>query len=187
MGKSVGSRIGQIHYFHIGHNEPCLHPPPSPPPPPQKKKPFYSISLWTTVIPRRNRKQHYAIFYFLVGGGGEKGANEVHLWYIWKMMNGKQNTGPCTNEFHWQKKQPRRPKPGAKDALKNWNTNFRLKHSVRKKQDHLFSFSVVPRNSPLQRPKKVVFHLLTDQIFQKTFVQGKQPMFLCRFILRDRQ
>ena len=34
MGKPVCSRIGQIYYFHIGHNVPCKHFPP----PPKKKK-----------------------------------------------------------------------------------------------------------------------------------------------------
>ena len=58
-------------------------------------EPLCSISLGTTVIPRRNWKQRYATF-FLGGGGGGTGCIVVYV----KMMKGKQNTGPCTNEFH---------------------------------------------------------------------------------------
>ena len=87
MGKPVCSRIGQIYYFHIGHNVPCKHPPP----PPKKKKKIAesvsSISLGTTVILKRNWQHRYAKFIYLLiiiviitiiiflfwGGGGAAG------------------------------------------------------------------------------------------------------------------
>ena len=40
-------------------------------------------------------------------------------------------------------------------VLKKWSGNFRLEHSVRKKQDYLFRCSVAPGNLPLERPKKL--------------------------------
>ena len=65
----------------------------------------------------------------------------------------------------------------SKMTLKKWNTNFRLEHSVLKNRT---TFSDVPllseishRNDPTQ---KVVFHL-TNRIFRKLFVNGKQLLF----------
>ena len=63
MGKPVCSRIGQIYYFHIGHNVPSKH---HHHPPPQKKKKIAEslswISLGTTVILKRNWQHRYAKF-----------------------------------------------------------------------------------------------------------------------------
>ena len=73
-------------------------------------------------------------------------------------------------------KRPRRPKTGVKMALKKWNANLRLGYSVRKKQDYLFRYSVAPGNFPLERPCSM-FHLLSNRISRKRFVNGKQPMF----------
>ena len=61
-------------------------------------------------------------------------------------------------------------------AYKKWNTNFRLKYSVWKKQDYLFRCSVAPGNFLMERPCSI-FHLLSNRIFRKLFVNGEQPMF----------
>ena len=61
-------------------------------------------------------------------------------------------------------------------ALKKWKKNFRLEYSVRKKQDYLFRCSVAPGNFPLERPCSM-FHLLSNPIFRKRFVNCKQPLF----------
>ena len=44
----------------------------------------------------------------------------------------------------------------SKIALKKWNTNFRLEHSERKKQDYLFGNSVAPGNFQLDETKNSV-------------------------------
>ena len=75
---------------------------------------------------------------------------------------------------------------------KKWNTNFRLEHFVRKNRT---TFSDVPLlseichwNDPTQ---KVVFHL-TNRIFRKLFVNGKQLLFqnviltLVSFVIAER-
>ena len=57
-------------------------------------------------------------------------------------------------------------------ALKKWNTNFRLESVFHPdKQDYLFRCSV-----SAGKTQKVVFHLLSNQISQKMFVNGKQPL-----------
>ena len=43
------------------------------------------------------------------------------------------------------------------------------------KQYDSFWCSVAPWKFPLERPQKGVFHLLSNRIFQKHFVNGKQP------------
>ena len=51
-------------------------------------------------------------------------------------------------------------------------------NSVQKKQDYLFRDSVAPGNFPLERPRiKVVLNLLSNRIFRKRFVNGKQHLF----------
>ena len=65
-------------------------------------------------------------------------------------------------------KRPRRPETGIKlMAWKKWNANFRLEYSFRKKQDYLYRCFVAPGNFLLERPKKGMFHLLSNRIFQK--------------------
>ena len=57
-------------------------------------------------------------------------------------------------------------------ALKKWNTNFRLEHSVRKKQDYLFRCPVAPGNF-LVEFSGVPLTFQPD--FRETFfVNGKQ-------------
>ena len=63
-------------------------------------------------------------------------------------------------------------------ALNKWNTNFRLEYSVRKTQDYTFSdVQLLPEISiPLERPCSL-YHLLSNGIFRKRFVNDKQPLF----------
>ena len=51
-------------------------------------------------------------------------------------------------------KRLRRRETGVKDGFEEWNTNFRLEHSVRKKQDYLVRCSVVTGHFPRERRKK---------------------------------
>ena len=80
----------------------------------------------------------------------------------------------CINQLHLAKNDREGPKPVSKKALKKWNSNFRLEYSVRKKQDYLFRPFVVSGNF-LQNDPNVVFHLLSNRISRKRFVNGTQP------------
>ena len=74
------------------------------------------------------------------------------------------------------RKRPRRPETSLnlKVALKKWNTNFRLEYSVRKNRP-TFSDVRYSRKFSDGTTQKVVFHFLTNRIFRKLFVNGKQP------------
>ena len=93
---------------------------------------------------------------------------------------------------HFPKNDREGVKMVSKMTLKKWNTNFRLEHFVRKNRT---TFSDVPLlseichwNDPTQ---KVVFHL-TNRIFRKLFVNGKQLLFqnviltLVSFVIAER-
>ena len=47
------------------------------------------------------------------------------------------------------------------------------------KQNELFTHSVAPGNFPWKRREKFLFHLLSNRIFWKLFVNGKKPVALC--------
>ena len=92
-------------------------------------------------------------------------------WYA-KFRTGKFRTGIaftiCTNQFHLPKNSREGLKLVSKMALKKWNTNFRLEHSVQKKRDYLFRCSVAPGQFPLEQPKsRVPFTVHPD--FPKPF------------------
>ena len=80
-------------------------------------------------------------------------------WYA-KFRTGKFGTGIaftiCTNQFPLPKNSREGLKLVSKMALKKWNTNFRLEHSVQKKRDYLFRCSVAPGQFPLEQPKSRV-------------------------------
>ena len=61
-----------------------------------------------------------------------------------KMMNGKQNTGPCTNEYHWQKNS----REGLNLVPKIFEElEYEFFETFRpEKEGHLFRCSVAPRN-----------------------------------------
>ena len=61
----------------------------------------------------------------------------------------------------------------SKMALKKWKTNFRLEHSIRKNRLPFQMFCCFPKFSA-GTTQKVVFHLLSRQIFRKLWVNGKQ-------------
>ena len=98
--------------------------------------------------------------------------------------NGTQNSGLvnfdrpgisftiCANQFHL----PENDREGLTGWLGKIEREFRLGIFRPEKQDYLFSCSVVPGHFPLEQPKKVMFHLLSNQIFRKRFVNGKQPL-----------
>ena len=92
--------------------------------------------------------------------------------------NAKKNSGIaftiCTNQFHLPRKECKGLKLVSKIALKKWNpyTNFFLDHSVRKKKTGL-SFQMSRCSAGMTQ--KVEFHLLSNRIFRKLFVKGKQP------------
>ena len=120
---------------------------------------------------------------------------------VW--ANGTQNSGLVISSrnrvyylyksvFHFPKNDREGVKMVSKMTLKKWNTNFRLEHFVRKNRT---TFSDVPLlseicqwNDPTQ---KVVFHL-TNRIFRKLFVNGKQLLFqnviltLVSFVIAER-
>ena len=76
------------------------------------------------------------------------------------------------NQFHLPENDRESLKLVSKMALKKWNTNFRLESVFHPdKQDYLFRCSV-----SAGKTQKVVFHLLSNQISQKMFVNGKQPL-----------
>ena len=71
-----------------------------------------------------------------------------------EMMKGKQNTGPCTNEFHWQKNS-REGLNLVPKILEELEYEFPFFETFRpEKQGHHFRCSVTPRNSSLKRPQK---------------------------------
>ena len=74
----------------------------------------------------------------------------------------------------YRKNGPESLKLISKVAFKKWNENFRETFRP-EKQDYLFRCSVTPGNFPPERPKKWVFDLLSNQIFRKLFVNGRQP------------
>ena len=76
------------------------------------------------------------------------------------------------NQFHLPENDRESLKLVSKMALKKWNTNFRLESVFHPdKQDYLFRCSV-----SAGKTQKVVLHLLSNQISQKMFVNGKQPL-----------
>ena len=54
---------------------------------------------------------------------------------------------------------------GIKDGFEEMEHEFLFGIFHLEKQDYLFTCSFAPRNFPLEQPKKVVFHLLSNQIF----------------------
>ena len=77
-------------------------------------------------------------------------------------------------------KRPRRAETGIKlMAWKKWNAKFRLEYSFRKKQDYLYRCFVAPGNFLLERPKKGMFHLLSNRIFQERLLTvNMQPLHI---------
>ena len=63
----------------------------------------------------------------------------------------------------------------SKMALKEWNTNCRLEYSIRNNRT---TFSDVPllRKLSVGTTQKVVFHLFSNGISRKIFVNRKQPL-----------
>jgi len=76
-------------------------------------------------------------------------------------------------------KRLRRPETGIKDGFEEIEHEFLLGIFHPEKQDYLFRCSVVrcfPKCSA-GTTKKVMFYLLSNRIFWKLFVHGKQPIF----------
>ena len=61
-------------------------------------------------------------------------------------------------------------------ALKKWNTNSRLRDSVRKKTGLPFQIFSCSRKFSAGTTQDVLFHLLSNRIFWKLFENGKQPI-----------
>ena len=75
----------------------------------------------------------------------------------------------CTNRFHLPENDRKGRKLVLQMALKKWNTNFRLEYFVRKNRTTF---------SDVWNDLKGVFHLLSNRIFRKLFVNGnRQPPF----------
>ena len=66
-----------------------------------------------------------------------------------------------------------------KDGFEEMEHEFLFGIFRPEKQDYLFRCSVAPGNFPPERPKKVMFHSLSNLIFRNLFINGKQPGFLC--------
>ena len=81
----------------------------------------------------------------------------------------------CTNQLHSLKNGREGLKLVSKKALREWNTNFRLESSIQKNKTTFSDVPVAPWNFPLGKPR-VLFHLFSNQISQKIFVNGKQPL-----------
>ena len=59
-------------------------------------------------------------------------------------------------------------------ALKKWDTNYRLEHSIRKNSTNLSGVPLLPESFRWKDPKKVCF-IYFPTGFSKHFVNGKQP------------
>ena len=77
------------------------------------------------------------------------------------------------NKISFIKKRPSRPEHF---ELKKWNTNFRLQHSLRKNRNTFQKFHCSCKFSA-GSTQTVAFQLLSNRIFRKLFVNGKQPKF----------
>ena len=58
-------------------------------------------------------------------------------------------------------------------AVKKWNTNFRLEHSVQKKQDYRFRCPVAPGNFLVERLKKSCSIYFPTRFSGNFFAHGK--------------
>ena len=145
---------------------------------------------------RFSKKWHY------LPDGTELYTKVVYYCIYWRSKtcwftaweNGKQtkNSGPIIFFFFRESRLPliqissglyqktaRRPQTQVSEmALRKWNTNFRLEHSVRnlKLWLYIFRYSVAPGSFRQVMTQKVVFHFLPNQIFGKRFVNSKQPV-----------
>ena len=77
------------------------------------------------------------------------------------------------NEISFTEKRPSRPE---NFELKKWKTNFRLQHSFRKNRTTFQMFYCSCKFSA-GSTQTVAFQLLSNRIFRKLFVNGKQPKF----------
>ena len=100
----------------------------------------------------------------------------VGKWFI-KLKTGKFRPRIactiCTNQFRLDGREDL--KLVSKMASKEWNTNFCLEYSIQKNRTTFSDVPVAPWNFPLGKPR-VLFHLFSNQISQKIFVNGKQPL-----------
>ena len=77
----------------------------------------------------------------------------------------------------YPEKRPRKAETGIKDGLEEIEHIFPFGKFRLGKQAYLSRRTVASWNFPPKRPEKVVFHLLSNWISQKLFVNGKQPQF----------
>ena len=77
----------------------------------------------------------------------------------------------CTNRSIYRKTTANAWNSVTKMALKKWNTNFRLEHSVQKNRSNLSMFRC-SRKFSAGTTKQTMFHLLSNQIFRKRFVNS---------------
>ena len=102
-------------------------------------------------------------------------------WYA-KFRIGKFRPGIaftiCTNQSHLPKNDREGLNPVSKMALKKWNTNFRLEYSVQKNRTTFSDFLSLHcyRAFSGGKTQKVVCHLLSNLIFRKILVHGKQQV-----------
>ena len=98
---------------------------------------------------------------------------------------GKQNSGLvnvvsescpfiCKNQLYLPKNGLEGLKLVSKIALRKMNMNFRLEHSIQKNRTTFSDVLLLPEFSTGMN-QKVVFHLLSDWIFQEICVSGKKP------------
>ena len=91
-------------------------------------------------------------------------------WYA-KFRTGKftNHVYHCTNHFHL----PENDREGlilvSKMALKKWNTNFCLQHSVRKNRTTFSDVPLPPEVFPLERPKPGRVSFTYQQDFPESF------------------
>ena len=120
-------------------------------------------------------KKHSLVVYHLHG--------QTVQFMVW--TKGKQNSGLvnvvsescpfiCKNQLYLPKNGLEGLKLVSKIALRKWNMNFRLEHSIQKNRTTFSDVPLLPEFSTGMN-QKVVFHLLSDWIFQEICVSGKQP------------
>ena len=79
-------------------------------------------------------------------------------------------------------KRPRRPETGIKDGFEGMEHEFPFGIFHPEKQDYIFRCQFrCSRKVPVGKTQKVAFHLLSNRISRKIFVNGKQPL-LCYYL-----
>ena len=126
--------------------------------------------------------EFWDVFWIL---GSVFGFWEVFCPYEQPSINGTQNSGlvnfvpesrlPFVQISSIFQKRPRRPEPGFKDGFEDMEHEFQFGIFRPEKTGPPFQMFCCSRKFSDRTTQKVVFHLLSNRIFRKILVNGKQP------------